>query len=658
MYLETKTDSEWLESQIESIPENINRIKPSEWAESRRYLPPTVTPIPGLYKYDVCPALREIVDCMDACSPIREVSFMKGAQIGATVGVLENTIGYAIDVLRSSPAMMVTADNDLAKLRIQNYIVPMIQQSGLTGHIQSGDTLARGKVGKTDRKIEWIGGGFLVSVGAINQNKLRSLTVQYLLLDEIDVFPQVTGKQGDSVKLAEARAKAYYNTRKILKLSTPLIKGTSRIEREFLRGDQRYYHVPCIKCGEYQILEFQGRDKNTGDSWGLVWEMDEYNIVQAGSVRYICKFCKHPHTNSDKTIMFPAGVWKPEARAISPEIRSYHLNALYAPPSMYPWEAIVNDWLNCWDVYHDRARDVELLQEFYNNNLGRSFVNYGEGVSFNRVNEHRRNAYQFGQVPNEAHCIKCAGGSVVLLTCAVDVHKSFLAVAVYGWCTGARCYVIDYWHFKGDCEQVEDGDTWGRLSDLLENKIYTSDNGREYRIALTLIDAGWSNDLVCGFCSQYAASVYPIKGSDFKATKTIREFREFTTTLGTRGYVVNVDLYKDRYAAILKRRWRGDTLQPNSHYNVPSDMTDKQLRELTVENKQPRIDARTGKRLGYEWFRPSNARNELWDLTVYNAAALDMVAYDICFNMVGIEFVNWLEFWQLCETEKLFYSTI
>ena len=650
-------DHEWLVDQITQLPCVIEAESPSEWAEANRYLPPSVTPVPGHYRYDVAPFLREIVDCMDMRSSIREVSVMKGAQIGATVGVLENTIGYSISVVKSAPMMMITADAELARLRVESYITPMLQQSNLGQNIASHDQLGHAKTGKTTSKIEWIGGGFLIPNGANSAGKLRSTSIQFLLEDEIDAFPENIKKDGDPCKLAEARTKAYHSTRKILRLSTPLLHGTSRIEREFQRGDQRRYWVPCKNCGEYQILEFQGRDPDSGDTWGLRWQLNEYNILVPGSVRYHCKFCEYGHVNSDKAILLPAGEWRAGAKASAPDIRSYHISALYAPASMFPWEAIVNDWLQCWDVYHGRAKDVGLLQEFYNNNLGRSFVSYGDGVSFKQVSQHRRHLYKYGQIPNKAHALKFAQGAIQVLTCAVDVHKTFLAVAVFGWARGCRSYLIDYWRLDGDCEQLSDTQTWKALEKIIEDKVYLSDDGKQYRISLTLIDAGWSNELVCRFCEQYSAAVYPIVGREITArNKAIKEFQPFTTVLGTSGYSVMVDMYKDRLAAAFKCKWDGAGVQPHYHFNAPIDVTDTQLKELTVENKQVKIDKLTNKRLGYEWHRPSGARNELWDLCVYNSAAMDMIAWDVCLNQLGEEFINWVAFWDICDTRRLFYT--
>src|SRR5690554_6111930 len=101
---------EWLAHQFESLTTELEVLTPSAWAEQKRYLPPSVTSLPGYYRFDVAPYLREIVDCLSVDSPVREVAVMKGVQICATVGILENAIGYFIDAIKVAPIMLATAD--------------------------------------------------------------------------------------------------------------------------------------------------------------------------------------------------------------------------------------------------------------------------------------------------------------------------------------------------------------------------------------------------------------------------------------------------------------------------------------------------------------------------------------------------------------------
>jgi phage terminase large subunit GpA-like protein len=651
-------DREWLAQQFDALTTEVEIVTPSAWAESKRYLPPSVTSMPGPYRYDIAPYLREIVDCLSLDSPVREVAIMKGVQLGLTVGVLENAIGYYIEHVKTAPLMLVTADAELAKLRMESYITPMLQLSGLDHLIKSSDEQNARKTGKTDKKIEWVGGGFLVPFGAQNANKLRSISIQVMLRDEVDGWPRVVGKDGDPMKLSADRTAAYEGSRKILDISTPLVRGQSAIEKRFQLGDQRYYFVCCLRCGFPQTLRWRREHPKTGEQTGMMWETEGGRLVP-DSVRYRCENCSHDHSNDDKTrLLSPThgAEWRPTAEPAMPDIRSYHISALYSPVGMQTWTTCVQKWLEAWDEQNNRVRDARQLQVFYNNVLGETYTVRGDKLRFEKVSEHRRAEYAFGEIPN-ALATRVSGAHVLLLTCTVDVQKENLAVSVYGWCRDRRGFLIDYWRFEGDTEQLDDAGTWVRLRELLEQKVYVADDGKKYRVQLTLIDSRYRTDTVYTFCAEYSAGVYPIMGRDapVKGSAT-KEFASFKTPLGRDGWIITVDFYKDRWSRRLRNGWDGMSLQPEGHFNAPRDATDAQLKELTVETKIEVKDKDSGETIGFTWHRPSGAANELWDLLVYQAAALDMMASEVSLKELELDQINWPTFFHLAEHEKRYFE--
>jgi phage terminase large subunit GpA-like protein len=378
------------------------------------------------------------------------------------------------------------------------------------------------------------------------------------------------------------------------------------------------------------------------------------------SVHYLCQECGHPHTNDDKTrLLSPdhGAEWKPTDVPADPYHRSYHLSGMYSPVAMRSWATCVHQWLDAWDVENNRPKDFSELQVFYNNVLGESFTVYGEKVRFESVSAHRR-GYHYGTIPNKFAAQFC-GGPVLLLTCAVDVHKDNLAVAVFGWCRDRRAILIDYWRFEGETERLDDPGTWGRLRTLIESpEAYRADDGKRYKIQLTLIDSGYRTDDVYRFAAEYGGGVFPVKGrvERLDGGVTSREFSEFTTPNGQVAYSIYINWYKDRWSAALRRSWDGLGLQPAGHFNAPLDTTDKQLKELTVETKRERVEKTTNKRVGWEWHRPGGADNELWDCLVYGNAALDLMAWEVCRNQLELEIVNWVGFYDLCEQQKLFFA--
>lgn len=644
-----RSDVAFLRRRVALLTTQTRELLPSEWSERKRYLPASSTSIPGFYRFDVSPYWREVIDCMSPESNVRHVTIQKGVQVGATT-ILENVIGYYIDQVKTAPCMLVTADAELAKLRIEAFIVPMLKHAGLDHLIQSLDEQNPRKTGRTDKKYEWEGGGFLVPLGAVNANKLRSLPIQVLLRDEIDGWADNVGRDGDPVQLSEDRTASYEATRKIYDCSTPLIKGQSKIERLFEAGDRRRYFVACLRCSHPQVLRWSRTNNDTGVVSGIQWDTNDGRPVE-GSARYLCEQCGHAHENNDKTRLFAPGnaEWRATAVPATPHHRSYHLNALYSPVGMQTWDACVTKWLAAWDVENNRPKDNLALQVFYNNVLGEAFEQRGIKLRFEVVSGHRRHAYRYGEVPNKwliEHC----GSRVLIITLACDVHIDNLAVAVIGWCRGRRAVLLDYWRFHGDTEQLDNPATWGRLQNTIEDTTYKGDDGTSYRIQLSLIDSGYSTDLIRRFCERYSAAVFPLKGHDSPPKNAaIKEFWKSKSENGVLHWGASVDMYKDRWSSALRRSWDGLSMQPEGFFNAPIDATDEQLKELTVESRVEKVDDETGRRLGFKWHRPSGANNELWDLLVYNNVALDITAYDICIQQMKLDQIDWHEYWSALE---------
>lgn len=646
--IETVNDLDWLIDQVEGIKDHHSVVSVSEFAEENRYLPPGSTSMPGYYSFSVSPYIREIVDCMSLSSPVRKVSVEKGVQIGMTVGLLENTILYCIAHVKTAPVMSLIADETMAKLRMSQFVMPMLVASGFDHLIQSneGEKGAR-KSGKTQDKVSFAGGGSLYTFGANSPAKLSSFPIQYLLIDEPDRYKTSLKLNGDPIALAIGRTKAYAQSRKICLLSTPTIEGQSKIHDHYMDGDQRRYFVPCKKCNHMQTLEWNKVNKDTGEVYGLTFNHEDGVLIE-GSVRYICSNCGCEHINADKRRMLLKGKWVPTAKPKVKNERSYHISGLYSPVGFMSWEDIVNDWFKCWDVSAGKVKKVEKLQEFYNNNLGIPFRAENDKLKFTTVSAHRRKEYRLGEIPNHLSLRAC-DDEILLLLCTVDVQKTYLSVGVIGWTSNHRPFVIDYQEFKGDCEDIN-SQPWVDLRRLIGNKEYVADNGSRYRIALTGIDSGYLQHVVIEFCENTDNTI-AMKGlPGAQKGASFAQFKKSTTSLGTVAYNLNTDLYKERWYGALKRTWQETEKQHEYCFNVPVDMTDKQLKELTVETKVADIDPITKSVRGFKWHRPSGANNELWDILGYSNAVLDILAHDLFVENGGQDNVNWVQFWEFCRT--------
>lgn len=647
---------DWLIQRINNMIDSVEHATPIEFNEKNRYLPAGVGPRSGYIRYDLFPFFREIIDCFDPRSEVREVNLKKGVQVGYTTA-LESILLYYIGHIKTAPVLFITADSELAKHRVDNNVIPMLIDSEMMHLIRSSDTTSTRKTGKTEGNIQWDGGGFLIYNGAQNAAKMRQFSMPLLLKDEVDGWPKNVGRDGDPDKLTDDRASAYWAVRKILRGSTPL-EMPSMIEKNYQRGDQREYNICCKKCNAPQVL----RMKHLGTKGGFTWEMEKNRLV-IDSVRYLCKECGHPHVEVDKELLFSpdeGAHWAPTAVPVEPGIRSYHLPAFYSPYGFRPWSKNILDYIEAYDEKSKSVLDPGKFQVFYNNVLGEAFEVLGGRVHFTSVSSHRRSIYRLGNIPNK-YAAKYSGSPILFLTCLVDVHDNNLAVSIFGWCRNAICYLIDYERYERGKGEPPCTDTaspvWLRMSSLLEEKTYVADDGMQYVIPITLVDAGYANDTVVTWTSGYSSGVYPVLGRDRAAKhQTIKEFAEFETQAGTVGYRILVDHYKDRLAPALRRMWTEDAgPQIRYHFNAPIDLPDKALKELTVEVRRERVDERGV--TTYYWYRPGNARNELWDLLVYGHAAVEIYAWAICIQHFELEKIDWDKFWdfvQLPSNDSLF----
>lgn len=200
----------------------------SMWADKFRKLSPKSAAEPGLWRTFRTPYLKEIMDNLSPHSKIQRVVFMKGAQIGGTEAG-NNWIGYVIH-MAPGPMMAVSPTVEMAKRNSKQRIDPLIEDCPelieLVKPARSRDS------GNTVLSKEFPG-GVLVMAGANSAVGLRSMPARYLFLDEIDGYPGDVEGEGDPIILAERRSATFQSRRKVLLVSTPTLKGTSRIAREF-----------------------------------------------------------------------------------------------------------------------------------------------------------------------------------------------------------------------------------------------------------------------------------------------------------------------------------------------------------------------------------------------------------------------------------------
>ena len=653
---------DFLIDQFNKIPVKQEYELPSKFAERVRKLPKELSPFFGYFSYKRFPYFVEIVDNFHPLNPVREVVLMKGNQLGSNVSVLETLLLYDI-MIDPKPQCFITADTGLIRTNVNVRIESMINIAGIRHLIFAQSPKAKGSrnTGDTANAKEYPG-GFLHFFGSKNPDRLRQNSYQSAKVDEVDAYKSKLKDEGDVIELIRNRTDAFVRKRKIYWASTPTVDQTSIIKKLFYSGDQRYYNVPCIHCGELQPLVWHGKQES-GEPYGIVWENDEdYKPIVAdpdrgikSTVRYKCKFCGGLMQNHDKETIMSKGKWIATAESKTPGLVSYHLSPIYNPPGMFSWDDMVKAWAECWDIKNNRIKEKEKYRTFRNTKQGLTFEESGVNLRYERTVQFRRHGFIRGKVPNDL-ALKYSGSPVLILVCSVDVQKNNLFIDVKGYSAGGATWTIDCFSIDGDTAQFNG--PWDELDDILRDRIYVGTDGKKYQISITLVDSGWNTEWVYGYAMRHGQGVYVCKGQDYvDGGATYKLFNQSTLKnihLG-QAFHVNTGKLKDRISnAFMGLAWNREEYQPSWFPNFPDDFRDDYFKQFEAEERVDVYD-RFDRYLKTIWKQKHGAANHYFDTYCYNLAALEIWANDYCRYALGLQALDWQAFWERAK-EGVFYE--
>ena len=570
----------------------------SEWADRHRMLSGRASAEPGRYRTVRTPYMREIMDRLSPGDATQRIVFMKAAQVGATEAG-NNWIGFAIHQA-PGPMLAVQPTVELAKRNSRQRIDPLIEESP---ELRERIKPARSRDAGNTMLSKEFAGGILIMTGANSAVGLRSTPARYIFLDEVDAYPASADEEGDPVTLAEARSLTFAHRRKVFLVSTPTIRGLSRIEREFEASDQRRFHVPCPYCGAMQWLKFDR----------LRWQKGRPETAE-----YHCEGCETPIAEHHKTAMLEAGEWRATTTAADPTTVGYHLSALYSPIGWLSWERIVRSW-------EAAQGSDEAIKAFRNTILGETWVETGEAPDWQRLYD-RREAWKPGTVP--------AGG--LFLTAGADVQKDRIEVDVWAWGRGLESWLVDHLVIEGG---PGDPACWQELTDLL-GRTWEHASGQPMTLARLAIDSGFETSAVYAWARKVGfAQVAPVKGVEgFARTSPVTGPSYVDATVagkrlrrGARLWTVATSTFKAETYRFLRQerptaeeRAEGAVFPPGT-IHLPDWADSEWLKQLTAEQLVTVRTRRGFSRLEWQKLRE---RNEALDTRVYARAAAWILGAD------------------------------
>lgn len=588
------------------------RIGIAEWSARYRILPEN-SPEPGRWRNERTPYLVGIMDALsgipskvtryahDDTTPfensfVRLVGMQKGHQLGGSA-LGENFVGKNITSAAGNMLAVFATKDDAEKWEMDRFEPMRVSTPELRKRIPSAN-----KKGSNNTKLrKKFPGGMLNFTSATRAGRLKSSTIRYVLLEEVDEYQLNVDGQGNPIDLALNRTSNYGRRAKVFANSTPTIKGKSQIEKLYERGDQRRYFVHCPECKHPQFFK---------------WDRMKWINDDPSTVLYHCEVCAAGSPEHLwKTRGYDNAYWMPTAVGDG-MTASFHLSAMYAPLGWRPWAEAVRDWI-------EAQTDISKLIAFVNNFLAECWQDVSKEVRWEKI-KRRAEPYQLSTIP-----VGC-----LILTAAVDTQGDRLEVGIDGWGRGMKNWTIDHIVIRGDPTTSA---PWEELDKLLDKPIRNS-FGIDMRIQLMAIDSGGSaTQEVYDYCRlRQHRGVFAVKGAKESHKPIIGRPSQQDVTVrgatyknGVQLWSVGTDTAKDKiYASLLADDDEG-TPMASRRMRFPDGLDDEYYKQLVAEYYNPSKDR-------WEKIR---TRNEVLDCKVYNLAC----AYHPRLRVNCLKESDWIE---------------
>ncbi|MDQ7104197.1 phage terminase large subunit family protein [Serratia sp. MF2] len=561
---------------IEGIS-RLSTLSVSEWADSFRILPQSGSSEPGPWRTSRTPYLKGIMDELSASCPTREIVFAKGSQIGASEAGT-NWLMYLID--QQPGPLLALQPTELTAMRWSKQRIgpSLLQCKKLDNKLQKNN-------GNTLLQKDFVNGTLILS-GANSPASLASMPISAIYFDEVDRYPISAGDEGDPIGLALRRTATFPNA-KIYYSSTPTLLEISRVWDLWENSDKRRYMVPCPHCDERQALEFES----------MTWTPGEPD-----SAAMVCIHCGCLMEEHHKRTMLSNGVWIAE----NPKHwrAGFHLSSLYSPAGWMPWADVVR-------AFEAAEGKPEEMKVFTNTILGLPWEETGEALAAEYFE--KRKEYYNGEVPND----------VLMLTLAADTQHDRIEYEVCGWGVDEESWGIKYGVIYGDMSQLVGRDVsnptpWEQL-DLIRRQIYRREDGREMRIAITLVDSGGKfTDTVYKYTkAREKLRVFSIKGGSVAdrplLSKPTRNNKEKAAL-----FVLGVGKGKSLVYHRLKIQKPGAGF---CHYPKDESSGYDPLYYSGLTNEKL-VKRRVNGKTVLRWEKPKDKPNEPFDIRVYGTAAI------------------------------------
>lgn len=409
-------------------------------------------------------------------SGVNEIAVRKSAQTGFTTLLLA---AAAFHIGQDPCRMMIVQPTTGALSEFNREKLTIMLQSSPALRKLVRDQTSRSGEGSTAQAKRFPGGSLKLAI-ASSAADLRSSTIKKAFLDEVNEYPDDLDGQGDPIGMVKARQTSFLMSGEWLRvyISTPTIKGASKIDDYFEAGDQRYWHMPCPGCGERFKFVFDRKYFRFNDTFPYE---PHYATPCCGSII-------EPH---EKVGLMKKGCWVAESPRPG-AYPSYHFDALSSP--FVPWHEIAAEFCQCKD-------DPHKLKTFYNLVLGLPYDMKGDAPDHIRLMERRDPELLRGRIP--------ALGLVFVGAADVQLNGIYYVFKAFG--PDRQSWRVDAGFIEGATDDPHAG-AFLKLEEL-RTKQWPDAFGRHRAVDAFGIDSGYRSHVVYTWARGKAAT-FALKGLD------------------------------------------------------------------------------------------------------------------------------------------------
>jgi len=398
-------------------------------------------------------------------------------------------------------------------------------------------------------------------------NEVCMHPVCYVVVDELDRHKNIKG-EGDPLELLKSRMVTFIDS-KIIMISSPLIEGVSKIQKNWKKGTRYIYCFVCSSCRlpfepKFDLLEFGNKTNNFDDSFILcpncekqIKNKERLILLQKSSL-YLCE---EDLENKPRITDIPND--RIFRHVEGNKIGSFRVNGLFSP--FQTLGKMVRRYNTAMEDDQNRQHSV---QSVINTVFGQTWKIKTKEIKTEDVKEKCCANYKRGEVPEK-----------LSLVVGADIQKRGIFWVCRGFAKDKKgtSYLIDYGFVSGDTLHDE---TW---KEFYQTVIKSTYGEKRQFIRKSGIDSGYRCDEVYIFCENKNHKSIPTKGVGKSGSAYKFSNQELKIRGKQRKINCNIMLVSDR---IIKEtifsRIEKDIDECGS-FLLPSDIDDYYIRQLTAE---------------------------------------------------------------------------